>query len=850
MDSQPPFTAASPSGRATRPDEVSAVVSVVIPTIGRPSLKAAIESALQQGRLVREILVVNDSGATLDGFQDPRVRIIDAQGGVGAAAARQCGLAASGGEFVAFLDDDDEWLDGHLEDAVNVLRTHPAVDVYLARAEVITNGVRSISPRVVYHGRCSLISFLYGWRAFLGRRRRVPTPTVVARRARVEATPMDHQMATFEDIAWLLDLEANGCTFFQSKRCDARVFANTARENARMSTEVELGWASRLNALQHGAGERYIALVVGRRLARRGDPDWLREVSRGYRASTPMSPAPRLVTLLFIMLAWGIRMAKPTVVAGHDEARTAPDPVTSASPVDAGRVWIGGLPIDRLTMAESVERALQLIHEGPGHQHVVLNAAKVVSAQSSGPLAESVRNADIVNADGQSVVWASRILRDPLPERVAGIDFMEQLIQASIPSGLRVGLLGATQEVVDRVAEILSARGVSLSYKRNGFWAAEDEEALVKDITATGTNILFVGIPSPAKELFVARWLSSLDVNLVVGVGGSFDVIAGKTSRAPLVLQRMGIEWLWRLMQEPRRMFKRYLVGNSQFTALVFRQLRHKYAHLRPSSPEHEFGPPVNADSQPRPPVKMSDQVFKDASTSAKLLAASRRHPLQPFKGLRGLPGLTRLIRSLPSLVVPMSEVDLPIAERLQRGRRLPGMRRLRLCQAVLPLEATQKRYLTGKSRQALRTNLSRARDLGITCAVVDTEDDKRALGRAMSKDLHEFDISDEDMFRFPQDTWMEARSSEGEQIAMALLSQSSSYGLLIRLFARPDHPASSQARFALHSAVVEHVRANGGQYLLVEGKGPLFLEPGLQYFQHLNGYRLMNVRLGSAQSS
>jgi hypothetical protein len=246
----------------------------------------------------------------------------------------------------------------------------------------------------------------------------------------------------------------------------------------------------------------------------------------------------------------------------------------------------------------------------------------------------------------------------------------------------------------------------------------------------------------------------------------------------------------------------------------------------------------------------MSDQVFKDASRSAKLLRASRRHPPQLFTGLRGLPGLTRLVRSLPSLVVPLSEVAPPVAERLQRGQRLPGMRGLLPCQAVLPLEATQKLYLTGKSRQALRTNLSRARDLGITCAVVDTEDDKQALVQAMAKDQREFHVRDEEMFRFPHDTtWMEARSGDGEQIAMALFSQSASYGLLIRLFARPDHPASSQARFALHSAMVEYVRANGGEYLLVEGKGPLFLEPGIQYFQHLNGYRLMNVRLDGAVS-
>jgi len=183
--------------------------------------------------------------------------------------------------------------------------------------------------------------------------------------------------------------------------------------------------------------------------------------------------------------------------------------VKSVRPFEADRVWIGGLPVDRLTMPESIDRALQLIHEGPGHQHVVLNAAKVVSAQSSGPLADSVRNADIVNADGQSVVWASRILGDRLPERVAGIDFMQELIQRAIPLSLRVGLLGATEEVVDRVAEILSARGVSLSYKRHGYWTEENEEALVKDIAATGTNILFIGIPSPQKGLFVAQWLRS-----------------------------------------------------------------------------------------------------------------------------------------------------------------------------------------------------------------------------------------------------------------------------------------------------------------------------------------------------
>jgi N-acetylglucosaminyldiphosphoundecaprenol N-acetyl-beta-D-mannosaminyltransferase len=245
--------------------------------------------------------------------------------------------------------------------------------------------------------------------------------------------------------------------------------------------------------------------------------------------------------------------------------------------VEPDRVWIGGLPVDRLTMQESVELALRLIQEGPGHQHVVLNAAKMVQAQKSAPLAESILHADIVNADGQPVVWASRILGDALPERVAGIDFMDELLGRAAPLGLTVGLLGATEEVVDQVAAIVRARGVSVSYTRHGYWTEAEEESLVRDIAATGTQILFVGIPSPQKELFVARRLSTLGVNLVVGVGGSFDVIAGKTRRAPRAMQRIGLEWLWRLLQEPRRLFKRYLVGNSKFIALVFRELRRQH---------------------------------------------------------------------------------------------------------------------------------------------------------------------------------------------------------------------------------------------------------------------------------
>ena len=285
------------------------LISVVIPTLGRASLKDAIESAVKQNVPVSEILVINDSGAALDDFQEPGVRIIDTQGGLGAAGARQIGVAASGGEFVAFLDDDDEWLDGHLEGALNVLTTQTDVAVYAARAEIWTDGIRSISPRVVYQGRHSLISFPYGWRALLGRSRTLPTPTVVARRKSVDSTMMDCHLPAREDIAWRLDLEASGCKISQSKRCGARVFADAVRMHGRISTDIELDWAHRLDSLQRGTGARYIALVAARRLARSGDQDQLRDLARRFRESSPMSPATRLVTLGFTVLAHLVRMA-------------------------------------------------------------------------------------------------------------------------------------------------------------------------------------------------------------------------------------------------------------------------------------------------------------------------------------------------------------------------------------------------------------------------------------------------------------------------------------------------------------------------------------------------------------
>lgn len=236
-----------------------------------------------------------------------------------------------------------------------------------------------------------------------------------------------------------------------------------------------------------------------------------------------------------------------------------------------------GIEIDRLSMDESVERAIQLIREGGTHQHVVVNAAKVVSAQADAELRAAINACSMINADGQSVVWASRLFKDPLPERVAGIDFMNALVDASSEANFSIFLLGAQEDVVARVAQDFRSRGARIAGFHHGYWRKDiSDSELVAIIRSSGANVLFVAIPSPNKELFLSEHLADLGVNLAVGVGGSFDVVAGVTKRAPRIVQKAGMEWFYRLAQEPRRMFKRYLVGNVKFIVLVLRALSDK----------------------------------------------------------------------------------------------------------------------------------------------------------------------------------------------------------------------------------------------------------------------------------
>jgi UDP-N-acetylglucosamine 2-epimerase (non-hydrolysing) len=258
---------------------------------------------------------------------------------------------------------------------------------------------------------------------------------------------------------------------------------------------------------------------------------------------------------------------------GAHSAR-APAPAAAPAPRTA-RVEVLGCPVDDLTMEETLEVISGFIASGQAHQHVVVNVDKVVKAHKSPSLRRIIDACALVNADGMPVVWASRLLGRPLKERVTGVDLFEALMQRAARTGWRVYLLGARDEVVSKVARTYPHKypGLIIAGAQHGYWKAGEEEAVARRVREARPDILFVAISSPQKEQFLARWQEHMRVPFAMGVGGTFDIAAGLTQRAPLWMQRTGFEWLYRFLQEPRRMFKRYFIDSLGFFVLLAREL-------------------------------------------------------------------------------------------------------------------------------------------------------------------------------------------------------------------------------------------------------------------------------------
>lgn len=238
-----------------------------------------------------------------------------------------------------------------------------------------------------------------------------------------------------------------------------------------------------------------------------------------------------------------------------------------------------GVDIDLLTMGETVARIHDAIRCRARLHHVAMNAAKFVTLRSNGELRGDIACSDLVGVDGMGVVFAARLLGIKVPERVAGVDLMQEVIGLCAREGYRPYFLGATAEVLGRALDNIRRRHPSIvvAGAQHGYFSAQDEGKVVEKIRELGADCLFIALPTPRKERFLAAHRDALGVPFIMGVGGSLDVVADYVKRAPVWMQKAGFEWLFRVIQEPGRMWRRYLTTNAAFLFIVASALvRHR----------------------------------------------------------------------------------------------------------------------------------------------------------------------------------------------------------------------------------------------------------------------------------
>lgn len=227
--------------------------------------------------------------------------------------------------------------------------------------------------------------------------------------------------------------------------------------------------------------------------------------------------------------------------------------------ITPSRLHLFGIPLDRLLLSQAIERLESWIQARSG-THLVLTPDTMALMRSrwDSLLKEAYRTADLVTADGAGLVWASRVLGAPLPERVTGIDLLEGFWDRAAAKGYRLFFLGAKPGVAYAAAQQLKTRFPSLNIVgvHHGYFAASQEEAVVRAIRDAVPDLLLVGMGVPRQESWILRLKDQLNVPVIIGVGGSFDVLSGRLRRAPRSWQALGLEWLWRAIQEPQRFWR------------------------------------------------------------------------------------------------------------------------------------------------------------------------------------------------------------------------------------------------------------------------------------------------------
>lgn len=230
-----------------------------------------------------------------------------------------------------------------------------------------------------------------------------------------------------------------------------------------------------------------------------------------------------------------------------------------------------GLKLDAISIDQALSKVREFVDSEKYHYQISVNAAKLVYAQKNKRLKQAINSADIINADGVPIHIAVKLMSGRKTSRMGGYDYIDGLAQRY--PDIRYYLLGARQEVVDKVViRLRNKYGLNIVGYRNGYFSEQELPHIIDEINTAKADILFLAIGTPAKEYLLHDLRSKLSVKLAVGVGGAFDIIAGQTKRAPLWMQKCGLEWCYRIYQEPRRMWKRYAKTNPVFIWMVLRE--------------------------------------------------------------------------------------------------------------------------------------------------------------------------------------------------------------------------------------------------------------------------------------
>jgi N-acetylglucosaminyldiphosphoundecaprenol N-acetyl-beta-D-mannosaminyltransferase len=239
-----------------------------------------------------------------------------------------------------------------------------------------------------------------------------------------------------------------------------------------------------------------------------------------------------------------------------------------------GRVRILNGDFDALTLVQAVDAVFAMLRTKRRGWLATVNVTTLMAMRSDPALQSFVDRSAIVVADGQPLVWCAPLFGGRLPERVTGIDLMDALCERAAATGTRIFLLGSTDPLIERALVALRRHHPGLEIAAaNGHYPPEEAPQRVAAIAASRADILLVGMGSPRQERFIENHWHDLHVGVAIGVGGSFDVVAGARFRAPRWAARLGLEWLVRLAQEPRRLLPRYMVANTRFCLLLAKEL-------------------------------------------------------------------------------------------------------------------------------------------------------------------------------------------------------------------------------------------------------------------------------------